>query len=110
MGDEKYYIVKPENIAKLENVNLKFEGTLSGKPVIESYGIGFDSNMRYRVLPIDHGHRTRLVIDDINVYVGSPLHLRRGEKVTVWGKIKDRIVQAWRIEGEEIIYQEYVPD
>lgn len=121
LGIEEYYLVSPEDLAQLGKsvepygVNVRFEGTIEEKPFVEFYATGFPWSIR-RLIEEDHGHRTTLNVSGIAVYIKGPLHLRAGERVTVWGKIEKTIVtgkvkkmevEAKRIEGEDSIYETF---
>ena len=120
LGTKEYYIISPEDLAQLAakdlyEVNVRFEGTIEEKPFVEFYAAGLPWSIR-RLIEEDHGHRTTLNISGITVYIKGPLHLRKGERVTIWGKIKKAIffgevkkmeVEAKRIEGEDAIYETF---
>ncbi|MFB0543289.1 MAG: hypothetical protein ACETVR_00765 [Candidatus Bathyarchaeia archaeon] len=101
---EEYYIVSPEDVAQLDRVNVKFEGLIAEKPVVEFYTAGWPWSISSRLIEEDHGHRTTLKVGGVPVHFRGPLYLRKGEKVVVWGKIEEGGVQARRIEGEDAIY------
>lgn len=105
LGYDEYYVVSLKDMAQLNDENVKFEATLTEKPVVEFYSAGWPWSISSRLIEEDHGHRTLLKIDGVNVCFKGPLHLKKGERVTVWGKIKNGVVQARRVEGEGIIYQ-----
>ena len=102
---EEYFVVKSRDVAQLSNENVKFDGILVDKPVVDFFSTGWSWSISSRLIEEDHGHRTRLKINDVTVYFKGPLYLRKGKKITVWGKIKSGIVQAKRIESVEVIYQ-----
>ena len=121
LGTEEYYLVSPEDLAQLGKsiqpyeMNVRFEGTIEEKPFIEFYAAGLPWSIS-RLIEEDHGHRTTLNISGITVYIKGSLHLRKGERVTVWGKIKKTIVygeiekievEAKRIEGKDTIYESF---
>ncbi|MDQ1279400.1 MAG: hypothetical protein QG670_662, partial [Thermoproteota archaeon] len=68
LDQEEYYIANPSELTNLNDVNIKFEGTLSEKPVIEYYATGWPWSISSRIIEEDHGHRTILKVDSINVY------------------------------------------
>ena len=105
LGYDDYYIVSLEDIAQLEDENVKFVGTLTEKPIIQFYSAGWPWSFSSRLIEEDHGHRSLFKIKDVTVYFKGPLHIKRGEKITVWGKVKNGAVQAKIVEGEDIIYQ-----
>ena len=92
-------------MAQMDEVNVKFEGILTEKPMVEFYSAGWPWSISSRLIEEDHGHRTLLKINEITIYFKGPLYLKKGEPVTVWGKLNDKVVQAKRIEGQDVIYQ-----
>jgi hypothetical protein len=102
---DEYYIVSFDELQHLNELNVKFDGKLTEKPVVEFYVAGWPWSVSSRLIEEDHGHRTLLKMDDIVVYFKGPLHLIKGETVTIWGKLKDKVVQAKRIESQTVIYQ-----
>ena len=80
---EEYYIVSPEDVAQPDEVNVKFEGVIAEKPVVEFYAAGWPWSISARLIEEEHGHRTTLKVSDIPVYFRGPLYLRKGEKVIV---------------------------
>lgn len=105
LGYEEYYVISLEDMVHLDNVNVKFKGVLTEKPVVEFYSAGWPWSISSRLIEEDHGHRTILKVSGVSVYFKGPLYLAKGEKITVWGKLKDEVVQAKRVEGENVIYQ-----
>ena len=101
---DEYYVVSPDDVSKLVDKNVKFEGNVADKPVIEFYVAGWPWSISSRLIEEDHGHRTILNVSGIPVIFRGPLYLRKGEKVVVWGRVKDGTVQAKRMEGEDAIY------
>ena len=80
---EEYYIVGPDDVAQLKDVNVKFEGTITDKPIIKFYAAGWSWSIGSRLIEEDHGHRTTLKVSGISVHFKGPLYLRKGEKVVV---------------------------
>lgn len=105
LGYDEYYVVDLDDITQLDNTNVKFQGTLAEKPIVEFYAAGWPWSISSRLIEEDHGHQTTLKVGNIPVYYKGPVYIKREEKITVWGKLKDGAVQAKRIESEEIIYQ-----
>ena len=105
LENKEYHVVNPEDIDQLNDINVKFAGTLVEKPIVTFYSAGWPWSIESRVIEEDHGHGTILKVNKITVYFKGPLYLRRKEKVTVWGKLKDGAVQAKRVEGEDAVYQ-----
>jgi len=101
---EEYYVVKPDDVSQLDDVRVRFEGTIAEKPVVEFYAAGWPWSISARLIEEDHGHRTILKVSGVPVYFKGPAYLRMGERVTVWGEVKDGVVEARRIEGEDVIY------
>ncbi len=106
LGDDEYYVVGLDDMSQLDNVNVKFQGVLTEKTVVEFYAAGWPWSISSRLVEEDHGHQTTLKVGNFTVYYKGPAYIRRGEKVTVWGKLKDGAVQAKKIESEDIIYQQ----
>jgi len=102
---DEYYIVDLRDITRLDNINVKFEGTLTEKPIVEFYAAGWPWSISARLIEEDHGHQTILKIDGVIVYYKGPIYMKKEEKVTVWGKLKGGAIQAKKIESEDIIYQ-----
>ena len=73
--------------------------------MVEFYAAGWPWSISSRLVEEDHGHQTRLRVNEVAVYFKGPIYLVRGQKIIVWGTLKDGIVQAKRIESEAIIYQ-----
>jgi hypothetical protein len=105
LGYDEYYVVSSDDIVQLDDVNVKVEEMITEKPVVEFYAAGWPWSISSHLVEEDHGHRTRLKIKEVPVYFKGPLYLSKGEKITVWGKLKDKVIQAKRIEGTDIIYQ-----
>lgn len=105
LGYDEYYVVSFTDLAQLDSINVKFEGTLTEKPVVEFYAAGWPWSISSRLVEEDHGHQTRLKVNEVTVHFKGPIYLVRGQKITLWEKLKDSIVHAKRIESEDVIYQ-----
>jgi len=105
MGYDEYYVTRSGDLLQLYGVNVKFEGTLTEKPLVEFYAAGWPWSLSSRLVEEDHGHRTLLKASGVAVYFKGSLYLAKEERITVWGKLKEGVVQAKRIEGKDIIYQ-----
>jgi hypothetical protein len=105
LGYDEYYVTRSGDLLQLDGVNVKFEGILTEKPVVEFYAAGWPWSISSRLVEEDHGHRTLLKVNGVTVYFKGPLYLAKEERITVWGKLKEGVVQAKRIEGTDIIYQ-----
>lgn len=102
LGEHKYYMVKPEDYDGIpEGTNLKFEGVIEEKPVIEH----LRSRKPLRPLFLLYFIETRLTVGGIVVKYEGPAFLGKGEKVTLWGKKHRDRFDAVKIETDDVIVQ-----
>jgi len=83
LGYDEYYVVSLSDLANLNNVNVKFEGTITEKPVVEFYSAGWPWSFSSRIVEEDHGHQTHLRVNGVTVYFKGPLYLVKGRKITM---------------------------
>ncbi len=102
---EKYYLVRPSDIHNLDDVKVKFEGVIQGKPEIEYYAAGWPWSISSRIIEKDHGHLTTLNVSGVKVYFKGIAIFKVGEKVTVYGKVENGEVKANVIESENTIFK-----
>ena len=102
LGEYKYSIIDPEEYDAIpEGTNLKFDGTIKGKPVIEH----LRSKKPLRPQLLRYFIETRLTVSGIVVKYEGPAFLRKGEKVTLWGKKRRDRFDAVKIETDDVIIQ-----
>ena len=97
LGERKYYAVKPGDYDAMPGGSyLKFEGTIEDRPVIRH----LKSNilLRYHI-------ETNLTVSGIEIKYEGPAFLRKGEKVTVWGRKHAKKFYAVRIEADDVVIQ-----
>lgn len=105
LGGDAYYRIDAADVARYDDVDVTFAGTLSAKPLVEFYAAGWPWSLSSRLIEEDHGHLTTLTVDGVTVFCKGPLFLTKGEPVTVWGKLKGGAVTARRVESDGVIYQ-----
>jgi hypothetical protein len=94
----KYYIVKPEEYEAIpEGINLKVEGIIEEKPVIK--------HTKTNVLLFRYFVETYLTVSGIKIKHKGPAFIRKGEKVTIWGRKQTPRFDANRIETDDVIIQ-----
>ena len=54
LGFDEYYIVSFEELVQLDDVNVKFDGMLTEKPVVEFYVAGWPWSISSRLVEEDH--------------------------------------------------------
>jgi len=91
LGGRDYYVVEPDAISELKGLNVRFDGIITEKPVIEYYAAGWPWSLASRFIEEDHGHRTILKVEGVTVYIRGSAPLRKSEKVRVWGKVRRRL-------------------
>ena len=97
LNKHKYYIVKPEEYEAIpEGINLKVEGIIEEKPVIKH--IKSSIFLRYLI-------ETYLTVSGIKIKHKGPVFIRKGEKVTIWGRKHTPRFDANRIETDDVIIQ-----
>jgi len=102
LGENKYNIVNPKEYdAVPEGTNLKFDGVIMEKPVIKH----LRSKKPLRPQVLRYFIETYLTVSGIEVKYEGPAFLRKGEKVTVWGKKHAKRFDAVRIETDDVIIQ-----
>ena len=102
LGEYKYHIIDPEEYDAIpEGTNLKFDGIIDGKPVIEH----LRSKKPLRPQPLRYFIETHLTVSGIEIKYEGPAFLRKGEKVTIWGKKHRDRFDAVKIETDDIIIQ-----
>lgn len=98
LNSHKYYIVKPEEYEAVpEGINLKVEGIIEEKPVIK--------HTETHLLFLRYFVETYLTVSGIKIKHKGPVFIRKGEKVTIWGRKQTPRFDAKRIETDDIIVQ-----
>ncbi|MCS7385313.1 MAG: hypothetical protein NDF55_01040 [archaeon GB-1867-005] len=105
LDGERYYLVKPNDVANLNGYNVKFEGVVDAKPTVIYYAAGWPWSISSRLVEEDHGHRTILKVSGVEVYFKGVAAICKGEKVVVYGKVKDGRVEAKLIEGQCVTFK-----
>jgi len=100
----KYYIVTPETIKRFEGKDVKFEGYVEGKPLISFYSTGWPWSFE-RYVEEDHGHRCTFRVSGIQVIFAGVAIVADREKVTIYGRYKDGIINAHIIISEKAIFK-----
>jgi len=102
LGEHKYYVVKPEEYDEIPGgTRIKFDGVIDEKPVIKH----LRSKKPFRPQLLSFFIETHLTVSGIEVKYEGPAFLRRGEKVTIWGKKQTPRFDAVKIETEDLIIQ-----
>lgn len=103
--DAIYYVVSPRDIGDAEGLNVKFEGVVDDKPIVTYYVAGWPWSISSRLIEEDHGHRTFLIVSGVKVVFRGVALVGKGEKVTVYGRVKGSMVQAHVIETSNIMFK-----
>ncbi len=100
-----YYVVRIEDVRHLDGYNVKLKGTVDGKPTLVYYATGFPWSISSRVIEEDHGHETTFNISGVPVIFRGIAIISKGEKVTVYGRVRNGVVEARIIETEKAIFK-----
>jgi len=100
-----YYVISPKEVGNANGLNVKFEGIVDDKPVLTYYVTGWPWSISSRLVEEDHGHRTFLKVSGVRVIFRGVALVSKGEKVTVYGRVRDDTVQAHVIETSSIIFK-----
>jgi hypothetical protein len=102
LGEHRYYAVKPEEYGEIPGgTRLKLDGVIDEKPVIKH----LRSRKPLRPQLLRYYIETHLTVSGIEVKYEGPAFLRKGEKVTVWGRKQAPCFDAVKIETEDVIIQ-----
>jgi len=102
---ERYYVVSIKDLANLDGYKVKFKGVVEDKPEVIYYAAGWPWSISSRIIEEDHGHMTVFRISGYEVRFKGVALVRKGEKVVIYGKIKDGCVEARVIEGQYAIFK-----
>ena len=104
LGEYTYFIIPSEDYdAVPEGTNLKFEGVIEKKPIIKH----LRSKKPPRIQGLRYFIQTQLIVNGVDIKYEGPAFLRKGEKVTVWGKKGTNRFDAVKIETEDVIIMIY---
>lgn len=99
-----YYVVSPKDVFNVNGLNVKFEG-VDDRPVLMYYVTGWPWSISSRLVEEDHGHRTILKVSGVRVVFRGVALLCKGERVTVYGRVRDDTVQAYVMETSSIVFK-----
>ena len=102
LGEYKYYVVKPEEYDDIpRGTKIKFDGIIDEKPDIKH----LRSKKPLRPQFLRYFIETHLTVSGIEIKYEGPAFLRKGEKVTIWGRKQTPSFDAVKIETEDFIIQ-----
>ena len=97
-----FYIIELEDYNSIPNgSDIKFEGVIEEKPIIKH----LRSKKSPGVQLVRYFIETNLSVGGIKIKHEGPAFIRKGEKVTIWGKKHRDRFDALKIETDDVIIQ-----
>ena len=102
-NDVDYYVVEKKDLAEITKAKIKYSGVVTAKPVVWYYGTSLPWDIESSVEE-DHGHKTRIKIDDIPVSIRGIVIPKLGDTVSLLGTWNNGAIEAWRLETPDCIF------
>ena len=100
LSERKYEVIQPEEYQKTPvGSYIILDGVIDEKPVL----INSPSKKPLKIQVVRYYINTTFSIDDVKIKYEGPVFLRKGEKVTVWGKKEHDYLDAKQIETGSFI-------